>query len=304
MEKIKHFCLTYSKETGLVSAMVVMTICMLLGAKYTGENHSVYLVAEMIMLPLVFCSVVFICGQRTQNSREAETLRLTSALCLLGVIAVLIGYSYYLQQAVPSDDMLKIGISSCWSVVFAGCYFEQRIYKLKKYEKLQKENPAEYLRMLIKQQRELTEQQQLSLFDQPNADDLLFKYMLYEDLTKAAEQKLLDASFVLNLMEAMPQYVFCDNSCATMFTKPDAPKLVMVYVTNGHALSDENELKMFDLPNAAEVVTEYMRHQDLSDEGEMRLFELTDAEKLVKRYNRKYVMCSEATELAKKKGWI
>ena len=74
-----------------------------------------------------------------------------------------------------------------------------------------------------------------------------------------------------------------------MFMEPDAPQRVLEYVKEGNIFCDDAELKMFDLPNAEEILREYIKICVLSDESEIKMLDLLNAEELMEMYGQDFL---------------
>lgn len=285
----------------LIAAIVFVMCC---GADINPVNGSIYGTLGQILLTVVFCAGVVMLGQNAFSSQRIVGLKLFTAAYLLLVFGWLLAYSCHVQQVFAATDAIKLGCCGVLGAVACGWYLDWREEKLKKLEFLKDNRPDEYLRELIKNKRSLDSEQQLKVFYLADAEQLLFKYMQYEDIAESTEIRLLEEPFALNLIKHLPRYSFTDKGDARMFVVENAPELVLQYVENGNVFSPANELKMFDLPNAYDVLNAYVYNSSLSDEGEMRLVDLPDAEELVEYYNEEYGLCEAAWKKAEEKGWV
>lgn len=123
------------------------------------------------------------------------------------------------------------------------------------------------------------------------------------------------------------------NDCLLLFNRLDSPELVLFYVQQGYSFPPDIEYKLYELPNAEEILTIYMvkhplhsnlaqlrlfafpnapdilksyienRHP-LNPQAQLKLFDLPNAEELVKRYNAlNFELCKDFKRLMRKKGW-
>ena len=304
MGKIADWFDIYFREVGfvVVTGFIIFVLCC--GADMNPVNGSIYDTFGQIMLTAVFCFGVVGLGQNADTAQRAGNLQLFSAFYLLLILFGMIAYSCYVQQTFAATDSIKLGCCGVVCAVFCGWYLDYRRKELEKWDYLRENRPDEYLRELIRKKRLLNVEQQLKLFYLADAEDLLFQYMQSEEIAESTENRLLEEPFALNLLKHLPKYHFTNTGDARMFVMDNAPQLVAQYVQNGNAFSAENALKMFDLPNADEVVAVYIDHSYLPDECEMRMFDLPNAQELVTYYEDKYGLCEMAKEKAKEKGWI
>ena len=294
---------TYFREIGLVVLVAFLTVCLMIGADKETVNGSIYSVVGLIIASVLFCGYTIMLGSGAPASGIVNRLRLVSAVSALIAFGALIAYSTRIQQHFAADEAIRLAMCGVVCALTCGWYLDWRHAKLKDLEMLRENRYDEYLRKLIKDKRRLTDEQQLKLFYLPDAEQLLFQYMQYEDLDSGSEQKIIEQPYIERLLTHLPSYAFTDAGDARLFQQPNAPSLVKKYVENGNAFSDANDVKMFDLPNAAEVVEIYIQENYLSSAAELRLFELPNAEELVKEYLEEYDLCDEALQLAKEKGW-
>ena len=269
-------------------------------------DGSVYSVGGLTLLYVVFCAYVFMLERFAQDSETLRRLKVFSAVVFLVVLAILLGVSFYIQQKFPVTDFIKVGCCGIFCSFICGLYLDWRLSEMQKLDFLKENRPIEYIRVLIKKKKTLNVDQQLKLFYQSDAEQLLYAYMQYEDLCPAAEVKLLEQPYAARLLKNLPTYSFSDEADSYMFRLANAPELVKIYVNNGNAFSPKNEPKMFSLPNAPEVVEIYISNHYLSDEGEVLLFELPNAEELVEYYLDMYDfdMSDRAYKMAEERGWV
>ncbi|MBR1825458.1 MAG: hypothetical protein IJ770_02620 [Alphaproteobacteria bacterium] len=303
MKKIEKFFKTYVRETLLVVVSVFLMLCVYAGADKTSESGSIYGTFSLIIPSVIFCVTVVVLGRHILEVKTLERLKFLSAVVFLAALGILIAYSAYVQQVFPASDLIKLGCCGIICTLVNGGYLDARGDQLKELELLKENRPDEYLRALIRAKHELTEIEQLTLFNLGDEEHLLFQYMQYAELYPMAEIKLIEQPYLLHLLQRLPRYAFSDDGDARLFYQPNTPELVLQYIQNGNCFNSANELKMFDLPNAAEVVDAYIAHNPLSDEAEMRLFELPNARELVEYYAEEYDMSDEAYNLAEEKGW-
>lgn len=294
-------------EVGFAVLMSILTFLMIWFAwDADSVNGSVYPTSGLVLTFAFYCAYAFMLERFAQNVEELRRLKVFSAFLLLVVVALLLIFSFHIQQKVTVTEFIKVGFSGICCALFCSWYLTWRIGKMQELEFLRDNRPSEYIRALIDMKKVLSVDQQLKIFYLGDAEQLLFKYMQYEDLCEAAEIKLIDQPYADKLLNHLTKYSFSDNGDAYLFRVANAPRLVKIYVENGNAFSANNDVKMFDLPNAAEVVEIYISNYYLSDAAELRLFELPNAEEMVKYYAETYDfdMCDEAYELAEEKGWI
>lgn len=295
----------YAGEVGLAVLMFVATLILVWCARDADYvDGSVYSVGGLALLHVVFCMYIFVSERFAQDAATLKRLQVFSAEVFLVVLAILLGVSFYIQQKFPVTDFMKVGCCGIFCFFICGLYLDWRISEMQKLEFWKENCPSEYVRILIKKKKHLNGDQQLKLFYQSDAEQLLYEYMQYDDLCNAAEIKLLDQPFAANLLKKLPHYSFRDETDSCLFRLGNAPELVKIYVDNGNAFSKKNESKMFDLPNASEVVESYVSHHYLTDEGELRLFKLPNAREMVQYYADMHDLSEKAHSMAKEKGWI
>lgn len=133
MEKKEDFLMAHAKEVGFVIFVSFFTLNLINGAsKVTGD--SLYSFAELIFLSLMFCGLAFLFGRSATTSKEADNLRLVTALCAAGVVCVLVGYSCYALNTVAVNDIIKVCTCGIVCALFCGGYFDTRIGQLRKSE--------------------------------------------------------------------------------------------------------------------------------------------------------------------------
>lgn len=298
------FIQTHLKEIALMVFATYLTVCMIAGADEQTVNGSVYPVNGLIISPALFSFVAMACGCYAKTVDEAKRLKLTTVLCAIVSGILLIGCSCYLQQKFSVDDLLKVGCGVVLCAIICGMFYDMQIVNIEKLEDLRKNHPDEYLREMIRSKRVLSEKQLLELLYFPDAEVLLLHYMEYEDLPVAIEIKVAEAPYFVRLLERLPAYYYSQEAVSHMFDQPNAPELILLVVGNGYVFDLRNELKMFKLPNASQVVKLYIRNHQLSDTADKCLFDLTDAEELVKEYDELYEMSTLARSMAEERGWL
>ena len=78
-----------------------------------------------------------------------------------------------------------------------------------------------------------------------------------------------------------------------MFDLPNASEQVWEYIKK-YPLCYEGQLRMFDLPNAREVVSEYIKTYDLYPDAQVRMFDLPNAWEVVSEYIKTNPLASKA----------
>ena len=297
----------YAGEVGLAVLMSVATLILVWCARDADYvNGSVYSVGGLVLLYAVFCAYVFMLERFAQDSETLRRLKVFSAVVFLVVLAVLLVCSCFIQQRLAVTEFVHVGCCGACCALICGWYLDWRLSEMQQLDFWKENRPIEYIRALIKKKKVLNVDQQLKLFYQSDAEQLLYEYMQYEDLCNAAEVKLLEQPYAAHLLKRLKTYSFTDEADSYMFRLENAPELVKIYVSNGNAFHPKNEPKMFDLPNAPEVVKIYISNHYLSDEGEARLFELPNAEELVEYYLDKYdcELSDKVYKLAEERGWV
>ena len=80
-----------------------------------------------------------------------------------------------------------------------------------------------------------------------------------------------------------------------MFEKADARRCVLRYVNEGNSLCDEAEVAMLGLKDFLEVYRTYIRNYSLCSVAQLKLFELPNAKELLKEYiEQNYPLCESS----------
>ena len=94
-------------------------------------------------------------------------------------------------------------------------------------------------------------------------------------------------------------FVFCKSaslcSAACHFAQPNAGEIILNAVKKGHLIPQNCQLKIFDLPNAEELVLEYTRHFRLCNKAQPKIFDLPNAAEIILEYVKNgHSLCDEA----------
>ena len=306
MGKIEKFFGTYFQEIGFVVVLAYFVGMTMYGADKETVNGSVYCALSLGILTTLFCLYVVLLGYKALSLQRILCIKKVAAYSATATFGALLAYSCYLQQAFSVDEIIKLGCFAVVAGLLCRWYLNMREDNIRYMEQLHKWQHPDYLRKMIKQERLLTDYEQLKVFDLFDAEKLICDYMHYAKLGKNAEQKLIEQPYVVKVLENLPLYSFSEDGDALLFCQPEAEKLVLLYVQNGNTFSAKNELKMFELPNAAEVLREYIIHSSLTSEAELLLLELSYEQKsdLADIYAGNFGFCKEVVSIAKERGWL
>lgn len=133
------------------------------------------------------------------------------------------------------------------------------------------------------------EEQDVMLFDLPNAFAVFAKYVEYRYLSPKGELKMLEHHEVAKFLE---KYLTSETSASLraatefkLFEVQNSAELVRIYLSHHWFESDKAELKMFDLPNVAELVELYLEHgYEFGSIAEPKLLDLPNVDAIMLRY--------------------
>ncbi len=122
----------------------------------------------------------------------------------------------------------------------------------------------------------LSEEQEVALFDEPDAVEKVSAYI--------------------------EKYRLCDRAQTRLFEPKFRGELLEKYFEKWKL--EAQDVMLFDLPNAEKMVESYIHHHCLAEDAEYRLFELPDARRLIELYRQGGELSGDALALAQAKGWI
>ncbi|MBQ9271817.1 MAG: hypothetical protein IJ218_06105 [Alphaproteobacteria bacterium] len=303
MEKIKTFFKMYLKEVCFVVVMALATLCLMATADKQPVNDAVYGAYGITNIFVLFGLLVYGFNRNEISVKKLKSFNYVAAITIIAIIGALILYARYLLQHMPATDIINIG--GCGIVCSFGCgwYIDNRTEKAVALEQLKENRPDLYLRKLINMQYSLSENQLFKIFYLEDAENLFAKYLQYGELPDSVEIKLVEQPYFLNMLKHnLPPFGLNDNADSRMFYQPNAPELIWQYVQNGNSFSKHNELKVFNLPNASQIIETYICRYNLSDEGELKMLDLPNAQELLDFYVQQYDLSPAACALAKEKG--
>ncbi len=173
----------------------------------------------------------------------------------------------------------------------------------------------------------LSDEALLKVFELPNGKEILAGYLPLHQLPVPVEMKLLEQP---DMRDTVKQYIdkqhMSDDAVFKLFEQPDAKELLLHYLAENRyvrlgkfaekiinmpdnvelivaikkrgELSDEMQLKMFERPNAADIVRAYIKEDQneyprrLSNKAQLKMLALPEAEDLLAEYY--YPLCPEA----------
>lgn len=121
------------------------------------------------------------------------------------------------------------------------------------------------LREKLKTGEVLTEKEQMLMFNQPDAEVIVSKYIGNHLLEGEAELKMLTMPYAVRILEKyLKKYKLSDNGIAQMFKVAD-DKLISVFIyAKKHNDLGKQDVGLFKLRHAKELFDEYRKHHQLS----------------------------------------
>ena len=116
------------------------------------------------------------------------------------------------------------------------------------------------LRSRVRCGTSLDEEDQMRLFDLPDAKELLRVYLSCWELCDRAKIKLLEQPYAKSLLK---EVTFSEKLQLTFFMLSNAEQLVRVYISE-HPLCDEAVLKLLSLPDFSELHDFYFKLNSLT----------------------------------------
>lgn len=306
MEKSKNFFETYFREIGFVVLLAYFVVMMLCGADENTVNGSVYRLASLCFMALFFCLYVIMLGYKAESCQHVKFIKNTVYFSAAAMFCVSFVYSCYLQKMFSVSELIKLVIPAVGSVIFCQWYLNLRMKKNEYLEYMRIWRHGDYLREMIRREKFLNGYEQLKIFNLQDAEKLICDYMSYARLDDDAEQRLIEQPYIFNIVKNMPLYSFTSKGDARLFYRPQAEKLVLLYVQNGNTFNRENELKMFELSNAVDVVREYIRNSSLSPDAEQLLLKMSGEQNsdLAEDYAQRYGFSKKTQEIIRERGCL
>ncbi len=79
-----------------------------------------------------------------------------------------------------------------------------------------------------------------------------------------------------------------------LFESENAQKFVFEYVQKGNFLCPEAQIKMLELPNAVDLLKEYLQHYSLSRNAQLKMMECVNVKDLLRVFAEKDLLCKSA----------
>ena len=188
---------------------------------------------------------------------------------------------------------------------------EKIIEKIKNGERLTDEEQLqmlempkrfEFLKMFLSARNWLCKAAQLKLFDLPDKEKLLKRYIRQYALCDMAEVKMLDMperSEFLKMYLGVG-YNLCEKAQLKMVGLPERVKLLGIYLLPKNRLCDEAELKLFDMPERVELFKLYVQENYLCDWAELKMLDMPERNEFLGRYlGLGYRLCDKAQKRAR-----
>ena len=295
--KFKAFCKKYLGEISfaLWTAIVVVLTYLLLSA--SSNAYVCVAIGCAAFIGNVSLSGYFSLGVRTGS--ECDRLKCSSMLATI-VMAVVITSSDVVEFMALYTS---IGMLLC--IVLCNKVIDRWSFLNRKLETLRINDYESYLREKVENKRMLNEDEEIDLLNLSDAEPFVKEYIQNGRFWPEAESKFLEDRKFAGLWEDyfMLYNLSCDEELK-LFNRPDAKEIIALYSSYSQ-MSERAELKLFSMPNAEEWVKMYIEKGSFySEKSELKLFEMPNAEELVKFYASKYTLYNPAYKLAKEKGWV
>ncbi|MBQ8481693.1 MAG: hypothetical protein IJ532_04095 [Alphaproteobacteria bacterium] len=147
-----------------------------------------------------------------------------------------------------------------------------------------------YLRKMVERQRPLKAEEEETLLQLPDAEEIIKDYIQYCRFWRPIENKFLsDRRFSGIWGEYFKFYNLSDEQEMELFNRPDAKEIIGLYCGCSQ-MCERAELKLFTMPDAGEWVKMYIeRGAFYSEKAEAKLIEMNDKE-LIDFYKSKYAL--------------
>lgn len=159
----------------------------------------------------------------------------------------------------------------------------------------------------IKEYRRLTYEEQIKMFEAPNAVELLEQYSQKWDwLCDAAEVKMLEHPERVRLLGlySRSRSLSLTGELA-MLKSADCVDLFRVYLANDQFLFEKSERKMLELPQRGKLLLLYMAKFPLWEETVLKMLDLPERQILLRVYlQHGYRLLKRAERKARKLGLI
>ena len=162
------------------------------------------------------------------------------------------------------------------------------------------------LKVYLEADKDLSYTQQVRLFNLPNRLELVELFLKSEnEFCEEAQCRLVEIPDSAELILAyMENNDFCEEAENKLFDRDDAVQILTCLIDKGYEFYGNNEVRLFDLPNAEKMVDSYIHHHCMAEDAEYRLFELPEARRLIELYRQGGELSGDALALAQAKGWI
>jgi len=153
---------------------------------------------------------------------------------------------------------------------------------------------------------ELCEDAEARIFELPNAVEILDKYLDRESLTFDSVDKMFASLQAGKLMKIYLENggELSDEQQVKLFDLPNADELISILIKREQELCEKAEVMLLKHPNTVQMIDAYTKYTDLSEEAQMSLFTLPNAKELVLNYRKENGLGEEAEAYAQAKGWL
>lgn len=245
----------------------------------------------------VILSGYFSFGVRTGN--DCDRLKCSSMLASIVMAVVITASDAVIFLALYTSIGMLLCIALCNKIINKWSALNRRL------EILRVNDYENYLREKVNNKRLLSEEEEFDLLSLTDAEEFVKKYIQGGRLWQEAESKFLaDRKFAGLWEDYFKLYnLSCDEELK-LFNRPDAKEIIALYGSYSQ-MSERAELKLFSMPNPKEWVKLYIEKGGFySEKAELKLFEMPDAEELIKFYISRYTLYDSAYKLAKEKNWV
>ena len=143
-----------------------------------------------------------------------------------------------------------------------------------------------------------TKAEQLQMFEQPNPEETVFAYAKVYALCDEAQDRMFNLSNVEDILRSMALQTFCvisDDSKVKMFDLPNAKNLVLWFV-HLEPLCARSIMRVFELPNAEDIFCVYARMWIIPIEAQRKILTLPRAKEIFRIYTKKFSVSEEISK--------
>lgn len=284
MDKVKNFCRRYFGEIALV---VWLAVFMAFYLSVTSSHGILYGFIDGLIVNVVLAWVISY-SIRT----DIQSIRMQWGMFFVSAVMAL---AFWLRCREAVSDAYFYAILG---VILCSFLCSQVIVKCSslkiELESLKKLDYNLYLRRVVDLGELLSPEDEINILKTSEAPKLAAKYIKYCRFGKEAEKIFLkDQRFGDLWGEYFKSYALTDEEEMKLFELEHAQKIIGLYCSCTQ-MCERAELKLFSMSNAKEWVKMYIERGGFgSERAEKKLFTMPDWKDLADYYKSRYVVCND-----------